>query len=107
MRHQVILPLVMAILGFLTIPWLGPKDREPRAPSVPKAKLGHTKPRVTSVLYVSRLVRYWFSHFFKLTAFLVPSVEPVFVGIHDFLNLPPWIHMIDYRYFIPGVGNSL
>ena len=44
---------------------------------------------------------------FKFTAFLVPSVEPVFVGIHDFLNPPPWIDMIDYRYFIPGVGNSL
>ena len=40
--HRVILPLVMAILGFLTIPWLGPKDTEPRVPSVPKAKLGHT-----------------------------------------------------------------
>ena len=41
-------------------------------------------------------MRYWFSRFFKFTAFLVPSVEPVFVGIHDFLNPPPWIHMIDY-----------
>merc|ERR1712089_93390 len=41
-RHRVILPLVMAILGFLTIPWLGPKDTEPRAPTDPKAKLGHT-----------------------------------------------------------------
>ena len=39
--QKVILPLVMAILGFLTIPWLGPKDTEPRAPLVPKAKLGH------------------------------------------------------------------
>ena len=37
-RHRVILPLVMAILGFLTIPWLGPKDTEPRATSVPKLK---------------------------------------------------------------------
>ena len=41
-RHRVILPLVMAILGFLTIPWLGPKETEPLVPSVPKAKLGHT-----------------------------------------------------------------
>ena len=32
--------LVMVILGFLTIPWLGPKDTEPRMPSVPKVKLG-------------------------------------------------------------------
>merc|ERR1711867_45707 len=32
----------MAILGFLTIPWLGPKDTEPRATLVPKAKLGHS-----------------------------------------------------------------
>ena len=48
-RHWVILPLVMAILGFLTIPWLGPKDTEPRATSVPKVKLGHTEPRATSV----------------------------------------------------------
>ena len=62
---------------------------------------------IFSALYVSRLVRYWFSRFFKFTAFLVPSVEPVFVGIHDFLNPPPWIHMIDYRYFIPGVANYL
>merc|ERR1711895_298163 len=30
MRHRVILPLVMAILGFLTIPWLGPKDIGPK-----------------------------------------------------------------------------
>ena len=48
-RHRVILPLVMAILGFLTIPWLGPKHTEPRAPLVPKAKLGHTEPCATSV----------------------------------------------------------
>merc|ERR1712120_81876 len=48
-RHWVILPLVMAILSFLTIPWLGPKDTEPRATSVPKAKLGHTEPRAPSV----------------------------------------------------------
>ena len=41
-RHRVILPLVMAILGFLTIPWLGPKDTEPCVPSVPKAKLGYS-----------------------------------------------------------------
>ena len=39
----------MIILGFLTIPWLGPKDTEPRATSVLKAKLGHTEPRVPSV----------------------------------------------------------
>ena len=39
--EEVILPLVMVILGFLTIPWLGPKDTKPRAPSVQKAKLGH------------------------------------------------------------------
>ena len=32
----------MIILGFLTIPWLGPKDTEPRATLVPKAKLGHS-----------------------------------------------------------------
>ena len=44
-----ILPLVMAILGFLTIPWLGPKDTETHAPSVPKAKLGHTELHVLSV----------------------------------------------------------
>ena len=48
-RHRVILPLVMAILGFLTIPWLGPKDTEPHVTSVPKAKLGHTEPRAPSV----------------------------------------------------------
>ena len=40
--QEVILPLVMVILGFLTIPWFGPKDMEPHAPLVPKAKLGHT-----------------------------------------------------------------
>ena len=39
--QEVILPLVMVILGFLTIPWLGPKDTEPHAPLVPKEKLGH------------------------------------------------------------------
>ena len=39
--QEVILPLVMAILGFLTIPWLGPKHMEPLALSVPKVKLGH------------------------------------------------------------------
>ena len=50
MCHRVILPLVMAILGFLTIPWLGPKDTELRVTSVPKAELGHTEPHVTSVL---------------------------------------------------------
>ena len=103
MRYLVILPLVTAILGFLIIP----KHTEPRATSVPKAKLGHTEPRATSVLCVSRLVRYWFSRFFKFTAFLVPSVEPVFVGIHDFLNPPPWIHMVDYRYVSPGVAKYL
>merc|ERR1712177_177738 len=48
-RHRVILPLVMAILGFLTIPWLGPKDTEPRVTSVPKGKIGHTEPCVPSV----------------------------------------------------------
>ena len=48
MRYRVILPLVMAILGFLIIPWLGPKDTEPRATSVPKAKLGHTEVRALS-----------------------------------------------------------
>ena len=42
MLQQVILPQVMAILGFLTIPWLGPKYTEPRVTSVPKAKLGHS-----------------------------------------------------------------
>ena len=41
-HHRVILPLVMAILGFLTIPWLGPKDTELHVPSVLKAKLGRT-----------------------------------------------------------------
>ena len=40
--QEVILPLVMVILGFLTIPWLGPKDMERHAASVPKAKLGHS-----------------------------------------------------------------
>merc|ERR1711895_350324 len=35
---------------------------------------------------------------FKFTAFLVPSMEPAFVGIHNFLNPPPWILMLDYRY---------
>ena len=40
-RHRVILPLVMAILGFLTIPWLGPKDTELGVALVPKAKLGN------------------------------------------------------------------
>ena len=39
----------MAKLGFLTIPWLGPKDTELRATSVPKAKLGHTEVRAPSV----------------------------------------------------------
>ena len=33
--EEVILPLVMAILGFLTIPWLGPKHTELHAPLVP------------------------------------------------------------------------
>ena len=32
----------MIILSFLTITWLGPKDMEPRAPSIPKVKLGQT-----------------------------------------------------------------
>ena len=45
MRYRVILPLVTAILGFLIIPWLGPKHTEPRATLVPKAKLGHTELR--------------------------------------------------------------
>ena len=49
MRYRVILPLVTAILGFLIIPWLGPKHTEPRATSVPKAKLGHTVLRALSV----------------------------------------------------------
>ena len=40
-HHWVILSLVMAILGFLTIPWLDLKDTELCAPSVPKAKLGY------------------------------------------------------------------
>ena len=40
--QEVILHLVMVILGFLAIPWLGPKDMEPHAPSVPKAKLGYS-----------------------------------------------------------------
>ena len=48
MRYRVILHLVMAILGFLNIPWLDPKDMEPRATSVPKAKLGHMEPRALS-----------------------------------------------------------
>ena len=43
----------------------------------------------------SRLVRFWFSCSLN-SLFLDQSVEPVFVGIHDFLNPPPWIHMIDY-----------
>ena len=38
-----------------------------------------------------------------VNAFLFPSVEPVLVGIHNFLNTPPWIHMVDYRYASPGV----
>ena len=42
------LSLKMVIFGFLTIPWLGPKDTEPRVSSVPKAKLGHTEPRALS-----------------------------------------------------------
>ena len=29
-------------------------------------------------------------------------MEPVFVGIHDFLNPPPWIHMIDYICTLKG-----
>ena len=32
----------MIILGFLTIPWLDPKDIELHVPSVPKVKLGYT-----------------------------------------------------------------
>ena len=48
--QEVILPLVMAILGFLTIPWLGPKDMEPRVSLVPKAKLGHTAIYVMPIL---------------------------------------------------------
>ena len=39
--QEVILPLVMVILGFLTIPWLDSKDTELHAPLVPKAKLEH------------------------------------------------------------------
>merc|ERR1712239_4600 len=38
----------MVILVFLIIPWLGPKDTEPCATSVPKEKLGHTEPRAPS-----------------------------------------------------------
>ena len=38
--QEVILPLVMVIFGFLTIPW--PKDTELLAPLVPKVKLGYT-----------------------------------------------------------------
>ncbi len=58
MRHWVILPLVMAILGYLTIPWLGPKDTELRATWVPKAKLGHTEPRAPLVPKV-KLAEIW------------------------------------------------
>ena len=36
------------MLGFLTIPWLGPKYTEPRATLVPKVKLGHIEPRALS-----------------------------------------------------------
>ena len=39
--QEVILPLVMVILDFLTIPWLGPKDAELRGALVAKAKLAH------------------------------------------------------------------
>ena len=44
-----ILEIIYIILGFLTIPWLSPKDTEPHAPSVPKAKLGYMEPRAASV----------------------------------------------------------
>ena len=37
--QEVILHLVMVMLGFLTIAWLGQKDRELLAPLFPKAKL--------------------------------------------------------------------
>ena len=43
--QEVILPLVMVILGLYTIPWLDPKDMEPCAPSVPKAKLKYISHR--------------------------------------------------------------
>merc|ERR1712243_264127 len=56
-HHRVILPLVMAILGFLTIPWLGPKDTEPHATSVLKVKLGYTEPRAPSVPCLLGLTR--------------------------------------------------
>ena len=36
-------------------------------------------------------MRYWFSHFFKFTYLTRGTVEPAFVGIHDFLNPHPWI----------------
>ena len=55
----------MAMLGFLIIPWLGPKDTEPRATSVPKAKLGHKGLFVTylselkKIDYFNKGIVYW------------------------------------------------
>ena len=55
----------MAMLGFLIIPWLGPKDTQPRATSVPKAKLGHTEPRALSA-YVTPSNGYIGFHYYPL-----------------------------------------
>merc|ERR1711867_355931 len=81
MRHRVILPLVMAILGFLTIPSLGPKDTEPRATSVPKAKLGHMEPRAPSVPKAK--LGHWNSVRYRI-------ILPLVIAILGFLTFP-WL----------------
>ena len=45
----------MIILGFLTIPWLGPKDTKQHAPLVPKANLGHRDSKGYWVLIFRKL----------------------------------------------------
>ena len=87
----------MAILGFLTIPWLGPKDTEPRAPSVPKVKLGHTEPRAPSVpkekLGHSNPMCNWVLLFRKLS---------IWVGC----NYPPRLGPKDTELNVPSAPNG-
>ena len=55
--QEVILPLVIVILGFLTIPWLGLQDTEQRTPLVPKANLRH-RGRVHHQVLIFRKLSY-------------------------------------------------
>ena len=62
------------MLGFIIISWLGPKDTEPRATSVPKAKLGHTEPRALSG-YLTPSNGYIGFPYYPLVRLIGPSVS--------------------------------